>query len=153
TQNISKLYRRERQQYWANLRNLADHLALGAFRGCALYFAVVEEFLEEAERNLAALSQRLERVRLSAEKIFANPRAVWVNIDELTHPNPENPEFYRLLAERLLSVGQEAGLKEAKAQRLSAELKGQAERFAKSIKVGAVRDFVKSAASRIAMAL
>jgi hypothetical protein len=153
TQNISKLYRRERQQYWTNLRNLVDHLALGAFRGCALYFAVVDEFMGEAERNLAALSQRLERMRLPGERIFANPRAVWVNIDELTHPNPENPEFYRLLAERLLSVGREAGLREEKAQRLSAELKGQAERFARSIKVGAVRDFVKFAASRIAMAL
>jgi hypothetical protein len=152
TQNISRLYRRERQQYWANLRNLVDHLALGAFRGCALYFAVVGEFMEEAERNLAALSQRLERMRLSDEKIFANPRAVWVNIDELTHPNPENPEFYRQLAERLLSVGREAGLQEDRAQRLSMELKGQAERFAKSIRMGAVRDFVKLAASKIAVA-
>lgn len=155
TQNISRLYRRERQQYWANLRNLVDHLALGAFRGCALYFAVVDEFMEEAESNLAALSQRLERMRLakeSEERIFPNPRAVWVNIDELTHPNPETPEFYRLLAERLLSVGREAGLKEDRAQRLSMELKGQAERFAKSIRMGAVRDFVKLAASKIAVA-
>jgi len=146
----TKLPWRRRQQYWANLRNLVDHLALGSFRGCAFYFAVVDEFLIEAQRYLAALSQRLERLRLSSEQMFPNPRAVWVDIDELTHPTPEDPEFFRRLAERLIAVGREAGLKEDRARRLSRELASQAERFARSIRVGAVRDFVKEAASRIA---
>ncbi len=150
---LTKLYRRERQLYWANLRNLVDHLALGSIRGCALILAVVEEFLEEARRDLDALSQRLERPRLPGEQKLANPRALWVDIEELTRPGTENPEFYLLLAEKLLDLGQEAGLQPGQVSSLRSKLEPLARQTAASISSGAVRDFVKQAASQIVMAL
>jgi len=150
---LTKLNRRERQLYWANLRNLVDHLALGSVRGCALILAVVEEFLEEAKRDLDALSQRLERPRLPGEQRFANPRGLWVDIDELTRPGPEQLDFFLLLAEKLLALGQEVGLQTSQSSRLRGELESLARQAADSIRLGAVRDFVKEAASSIVMAL
>lgn len=150
---LTKLYRRDRQLYWANLRNLADHLALGSIQGCALIFAVVEEFLEEAKIDLDALSQRLERPRLPIEQRLPNPRALWVDIDELTYPGPDTSEFFQLLAERLLDLGREAGLAEAQIERLRDPLYTLAMQAANSIRTGAVRDFVKETASRIVTAL
>lgn len=150
---LTKLSRRDRQLYWANLRNLVDHLALGSIRGCALILAVVEEFLEEAKRDLLALSQRLERPRLPGEQRFANPRALWVNIDELTRPGPSHLEFFTQLAEKLLALGQEARVQTSQSSRLRGELETLARQATDSIRSGAVRDFVKEAACRIVMDL
>ena len=58
----SSLSRRQ-QAHLAHIRTFVDHMATGAFRGCAIYYAVTEEFIDIAGRNLGALSQRIERAR------------------------------------------------------------------------------------------
>jgi len=67
THSMKKLTFLARQEHLANLRNLVDHLATGAFRGCAIFYAVVEEFLDIARAQLEALSQRVERIRLGGD--------------------------------------------------------------------------------------
>ena len=69
---------RRQQAHLAHIRTFVDHMATGAFRGCAIYYAVTEEFIDIAGRNLGALSQRIERARPPGLDGFPNPRAIWV---------------------------------------------------------------------------
>ena len=55
---------RQRQQHLAHVRTFVDHLAVGSFCGCAVYYAVVDDFIEMADQDLGALGQRIERHRL-----------------------------------------------------------------------------------------
>ena len=106
--SIQRVNSQQRRLHLANLRNFVDHMALGNFRGCAIYYAVVEEFLETAKIELEALSQRIERVHLGNGSGVRNPRAVWVDLDELTDPSPKSDSFYDLLGQRIVSIGLEA---------------------------------------------
>ena len=141
---------RQRQTHLAHIRTFVDHMATGAFRGCAVYYAVAEEFIEIAEENLAALSQRIDRVPLSDLEKRRNPRAVWVELDELTVPGPESPSFYVELAESIVEIGQETGLDPSTVPRLMDSLTHLARRHAGSISEGSVREYVKEAASKVA---
>ncbi len=151
--SMKKLSIKARREHLVNLRNLIDHMATGAFRGCAIYYAVVEEFLEIAQNELEALSQRIERMWLGTDRPMPNPRAVWVSLDELTDPNPEEPAFFDRLAEHLMELGTEAGLNGNAADLLLQKLKAQSIQHSNSINVGVVREFVKMAAGNIAFEL
>ena len=83
---------RQRQQHLAHIRTFVDHLAVGSFRGCAVYYAVVEDFMEMADQGLGALGQRIQRYRFQETR---NQRAVSVSLDELTEPGPRNPRLLR----------------------------------------------------------
>jgi hypothetical protein len=144
---------KKRRMHLANLRNFVDHMALGGFRNCVIYYAVVEEFLEVAKRELEALSQRIERVRLGNSSECRNPRAVWVDLDELTSPGPGDIEFYYMLGKSILGLGREAGLPEGLAVEIENRLKKLGQSYCQSINVGVVREFVKTAASYVAMGI
>ena len=140
---------RQRQTHLAHIRNFVDHMATGAFSGCGIYYAVTEEFIEIAARHLRALSQRIERVRVSDLNGGHNPRAVWVNIDELTEPGSSDPQFFRDLGGQIVGLGLEAGLSEKHATAVLSELAPVAEEYAESISEGRVRDYVKAAATSV----
>ena len=142
--------RRRQQAHLAHIRTFVDHMATGAFRGCAIYYAVTEEFIEIAGRNLGALSQRIERVRLPETDGASNPRAVWVNIDELTDPGPQDPRFFADLSDRIINIGLEAGLCHSDTGHLANSLRRVGSRYAGYITEGRVREFVKEAAALVA---
>ena len=141
---------RRQQLHLAHIRTFVDHMATGAFRGCAIYYAVTEEFIEIAERNLGALSQRIERVRLPELDGTSNPRAVWVDIDELTSPSPQDPDFYADLSDRIIDIGLAAGLSSSDAAGVKHSLSDIGSQFAGYITEGRVREFVKQAAGLVA---
>lgn len=138
---------RKRKVYLANLRNLVDHIALGSFQGCIIYYAVVEELLEVAKRELDALRQRLERIRFNNEGSPSNPRAVWINLDEITDPKPDHPEFFEELGDKIIQIGEESGLSETQKKEIKPVLDRIGSQYSQTIKIGAVREFVKFAAS------
>lgn len=148
--SVQRFNSRQHRLHLANLRNFVDHMALGNFRGCAIYYAVVEEFLETAKSELEALSQRIERIDLGGGSGVRNPRAIWVDLDELTDPSPGSDTFYDLLGDRIISIGCEAGLSGRARGLLSGRLRERSAHFSNSINVGAVREFVKLAASVVA---
>ena len=141
---------RRQQAHLAHIRTFVDHMATGAYRGCAIYYAVTEEFIDIADRNLGALSQRIERARLPGVDGASNPRAVWVNIDELTDPGPQDPRFFADLSDRIIDIGLAAGLRSSDAGRIKHSLRGIGNRHANYITEGRVREFVKEAAELVA---
>ena len=145
----SSLSRRQ-QGHLAHIRTFVDHMATGAFRGCAIYYAVTEEFIDIAGRNLGALSQRIERTRPPELDENSNPRAVWVNIDELTDPGPQDPRFFVDLGDRIIKIGLKAGLRPSDAGLVAHSLKEVGDRYANYITEGRVREFVKEAAALVA---
>jgi hypothetical protein len=142
------------QVHLANLRNFVDHMALGAFRGVSIHYAVVEDFIELARERLEALSQRIERVRVnlgeSRLSALGNARAVWVSLDELTRPSPQEPNFFLELGSGIMQIGRRAGLSEERVPALEERLRAQAQSSAVSIFEGSVREFVKFAAASVA---
>lgn len=139
-----------RQTHLAHIRTFVDHMATGAFRGCAVYYAVAEEFIEIAQENLAALGQRMDRARTPELGRKRNPRAVWVDLDELTVPGPGDPSFFMELAESIVQVGRETGLDSTTVPQMMILLKDLARQHAGSINEGSVREYVKEAASMVA---
>ena len=143
---------RQRQRHLAHVRTFIDHMATGAFQGCGVYYAVAEEFIVDAKAHLQALSQRIERVQLPDAP--NNPRAVWVSLDEVTVPGPQEPAFFQELAGRIVEIGREAGLSAADADRILHQLESFASSYAlENINGGAVREYVKEAAARVAQGL
>ncbi len=140
---------RQRLRHLAHVRTFIDHMAIGAFRGCGVYYAVTEEFIVDAKAHLQALSQRIERTRRPER----NPRAVWVDLDELTVPGPQDPAFFKELAERIVGIGREAGLPAADADRIQRGLGSLAVSYVENINEGAVREYVKEAAASVAQEL
>lgn len=142
------------QAHLANLRNFVDHMALGAFRGVSIHYAVVEDFIELAREQLEALSQRIERVRVDlgelGESKLGNFRAVWVSLDELTRPSPQEPNFFLQIGSRIIEIGLRAGLPEERIAALQQKFHTQAQSSAESIFEGSVREFVKFAAASVA---
>lgn len=136
---------------FANLRNIVDHLAAGDFSGCAIFYAVVDNFLDVARTHLEALSQRIERVPIELNgRRCPNPRAVWCQIDEVTRPGPGDEEFYVMLLDRLLKLGAECGLPEGKLNQVRRErLLGVGDYADRRIDPSAVRDFVRETAECI----
>ena len=82
--------------------------------------------------------------------MLRNPRAVWVDLDELTDPGPGEVRFFAKLGYRILDIGLDAGLPERAKAKILVKLDGLSERYAESISIGAVREFVKEAANHIA---
>ena len=149
TRPRSSLSRRQ-QAHLAHIRTFVDHMATGAFRGCAIYYAVTEEFIDIAGRNLGALSQRIERVRPPGVDGVSNPRAVWVNIDEFTTPSTQDPRFFAELSDRITEIGLAAGMRPLDAARVRHSLNEIGNRHANYITEGRVREFVKEAAELVA---
>ncbi len=139
---------RQQQTHLAHIRTFIDHLATGAYEGCAVYYAVAEEFMDMAETNLNALAQRIERVRIGSYDLDppANPRAVWVDIDELTVPSTSDPRFFEELADRILVLGEDAGIAESNLAVVRTHASSLAYRYAESLNDGRVREFVKDMA-------
>ena len=137
----------QKQRYLAHIRTFVDHLAVGSFCGCAVYYAVVEDFIEKAGQHLGALAQRIERCPLQG---IPNPRAVSVNLDELTEPGPRDPRFFEQLAERIVYLGQAAGLPSDAGRQVLEQLTGDAAQFAEDLAEGKVREFIKKAAGTVA---
>ena len=147
TETVLRRSRGRRQQaHLAHIRTFVDHMATGAFRGCAIYYAVTEEFIDIAGRSLGALSQRIERVRVPDTR---NPRAIWVGIDELTRPGPQDPRFFEELAERIVRIGRKSGLDHSDATWITALQQRRAKKYAEDINEGRVRDFVKETATLV----
>ena len=128
----------------AHIRNFIDHMATGAFRGCAVYYAIAEEFNE-----LEALSQRIRR-ELPGRR---NPRAVWADLDELTSPRAHELAFFQELSGRIVDIGREGGLPESTCERLTPRLRELAETAVDNIADGAVREYAKGVAAMVANAL
>ena len=133
----------------AHIRNFIDHMATGAFRGCTVYYAVAEEFMELAGNELEALSQRIRR-ELPGQR---NPRAVWADLDELTCPRTHELAFFQELSGRIVDIGREGGLPESTCERLTPRLGELAEIAVRDIHEGAVRGYVKDVAAIVANAL
>ena len=133
----------------AHIRNFIDHMATGAFRGCAVYYAVAEEFMELAGNELEALSQRIRR-ELPGQR---NPRAVWADLEELTCPRTHELAFFQELSGRIVDIGREGGLPESTCERLTPRLRELAETAVRDIHEGAVRGYVKDVAAIVANAL
>jgi BREX system ATP-binding protein BrxC/D len=150
THSFHRLGSKKQQKHLANLRNFVDYMAVGAFNGCAIYYAVVEDFIVLAREQLEALSQRIERLRIP-DVDYRNPRAVWVSLDELTEPSTDSPAFYEKLAENIVSVGKKAGLTDQKASELIRSLKQSAQEYTDTLYEGAVREFVKKVAGTVVM--
>jgi len=151
---LNKASDRQRQKHLAHIRTFVDHMAVGAFQGCAVYYAVAEEFIDIVKRDLDALSQRIARVRLSQMANGRNPRAVWVDLDELTVPGPGDVRFYEELAEHIVNIGREAGLDADGTGAVMEPLRRRARAHAEeNISEGRVREYVKEAASSVAREL
>ena len=54
---------RQRLRHLAHIRTFVDHLATGSYRGCAVYYAVAEEFIDTARDDLDALAQGIDRAQ------------------------------------------------------------------------------------------
>ena len=134
---------RSRQMQLAHMRTFVDQLAVGSYSGCVVYYAVAGEMAGIA-MGLDALQQRLERVKPEPVADAVNPRAVTVDLDELTKPNPDDAEFFIELADRIVGMGVESGLSSAAAGMLKGSWGDIVQRHMDSISEGRVRKFVKS---------
>lgn len=128
-----------RHRHLAHIRTFIDHLAAGAFRGCAVYYAVSGD-IQYIARYLGALWQRIERVFPPPED---NPYAVSVNLGELVRPNPSDPAFFIALAKRIVGVGREAGLSREASTELMSGLTRVAPEYAETTNEGSVGRWVK----------
>ena len=145
------------QRRLAHMRTFVDHLAVGAVRGCAVWCAALDGFVDDAREHLEALSQRIERSRLPGQEGdedrvngARNPRAVWVALDELTEPDASDPQFYAEIAKRIADLGMEAGMSEQGRRRVLDRLERRAPDHVESIHEGRVREYVKIAAEHVA---
>jgi hypothetical protein len=142
---------RARQQHMANLRNLVDHLATGGIPGCSVVYATTNDFIHMAFEDYPAMWQRV--ARLEEASPFAesprNPRAVWCRLDELTDPSPAELKFFITLGEKLLALGDEAGVSESRLHAARQALTSLSEEMANNITQGAVRQFIKRLANEI----
>ena len=134
----------------SHLRTFIDYLAIGAVPGCAIYYATAEDFVETTGQYLGALAQRVERLRVVPPERAPNPRAVWVDLDELTDPGPRDVRFFRAIAERIGDVGREAGMSPDHVQKLIDWAELLAIEYAERIDEGNVREFVKRVAAQAA---
>ena len=134
---------RSRQLQLAHLRTFIDQLAVGAFSGCVVYYAVAGD-MASIGSDLDALRQRVERVRPNPVAVQPNPRAVTVDLDELTTPNPDQAEFFNELAERIIGMGVGSGLNGEGVRSVEMTLGEMVSKHMESINEGRVREFVKS---------
>lgn len=134
-----------RHRHLAHIRTFIDHLAAGAFRGCAVYYAVRGD-IQYIARRLGALWQRIERVFPPPED---NPYAVSVNLHELVTPNPSDPAFFIALAERIVDIGREAGLSRKASTDLISGLMRVAPEYARTTNEGSVGRWVKKVSGSV----
>ena len=149
TETALRSARRTRQLHLAHIRTFVDHMATGAFRGCAVYYAVAEEFMELASTELEALGQRIKRVEIDLPD-KRNPRAVWADLDELTEPGPQDVAFFEELVERIVALGRDANLSAQRADDITTSLRRLARSHVDRIDEGSVRKYVKEAATMVA---
>ena len=148
------------QQRLAHMRTFVDYMAIGGIRGCAVYCAALDGFVDDARSYLEALSQRIERLRLpeaAGDGRHANgtrnPLATWVDLDELTDPGPNDEEFFFGIADRIADLGTEAGMSEEGKARALERMKLQAPEYTANIQQGKTREYVKFAAACVAQEL
>ena len=141
---------RQRLRHLAHIRTFVDHLATGSYRGCAVYYAVAEEFIDTARDDLDALAQRIDRAQAPTGYDGRNPRAVWVDIDELTLPGVRDPRFFDELGDRILELGIEAGIDASTVPAIRDSIRRNASSYVHALNEGRVREFVKDAAGRVA---
>lgn len=134
-----------KRTHLAQLRNLVDHLGVGALPGVGIIYAAASDLVTTAREVLPPLAQRIERIDPSRK----NLRAVWCYLDEMTHPHPGHPEFYAELTERVIALGRDAGIEESVMVSARSRLKHEAQTSAKSLRDSSVRDFVKLAATAL----
>lgn len=135
------------QSHLAHIRTFVDHLAAGAFRGCAVYWAVASGFMTIAEENYPALSDRIQRPGGRAPR--RNSRAVSVVMDDLLWPNSTNPAFFVAVAERVVGIGVEAGLSAPTCEEMLRGFRDKAEDYAANINEGRVQEWVKRVAASV----
>ncbi len=139
---------RSRQMQLAHLRTFVDQLAIGSFSGCVVCYAVAGE-MAGITSGLDALQQRLERIKPEPVANIANPRAVTVDLDELTQPNPDKAEFFIELADRIIAMGVKSGLSVAAGRVLKESCDDIVQKHMESISEGRVREFVKSISTSV----
>lgn len=135
------------QQQLANLRNLVDYCALGTLSGSMIMYSASEDFLDFARVRLDALAQRIEPTLMQSGTLGRNPRSTWVDLDDLTNPATSDPEFFQLLAKKILTLGPELGITADRQRKVTERLLTLAEATGKSLAQGNVRKFVKAAAT------
>mgnify|MGYP002078439468 CR=1 FL=1 len=142
---------RARQQHMANLRNLVDHLATGGIPACSVVYATTNDFIQMAFEDYPAMWQRV--ARLEETSPFAeparNPRAIWCRLDELTEPSPAESAFFLQLGGKLLELGRESGVSEARLVSARKSLVGLSDEMGRNITQGAVRQFIMQMAVEI----
>ena len=139
------------QQQLANMRNLVDYCALGAFSGCLILYSAAEQFLDFTRRHLDALAQRIEPPSMLDSILMSNQRSIWTDLEDLTSPHTDDKAFFVALSEKIVQLGVEAGLTAARVEPLKRTLSSEAQSYARAPTSGVVRQFVKYAASKVAM--
>ncbi len=81
---------------------------------------------------------------------LGNPRAVWVSLDELTEPSPQETDFFLQLGSGIIEIGRQAGMPVERIPSLQEQFGREARTYAESIFEGSVREFVKFAAAAVA---
>ncbi len=142
---------RQKQARLAHIRTFVDHLATGAYEGCAVYYAAAEDLLDSARADLGALAQRIDRMRLPHTGRSRNPRAVWVDLDELTVPGPHDSRFFEELGQSIHRLGSDAGMDPSHAPEIRDLVRDRAWKYAEDIDEGQVRRFVKEIAANVAL--
>ncbi len=137
------------QTQLAHLRNIVDYCAMGAFGGCLILYAAAEDFVDLARKHLEALAQRIEPPTLLSGDFPSSIRSVWTDLDDITSPHTNEPDFFKALAEKILQLGAELGMTESVAGRLRPTLAADAARFASSPTSSIVREFVKKTATAV----
>ena len=134
-----------RRTHLAQLRNLVDHLGVGDLSGTGIVYAAAADLVAIANESLPPLAQRIERTN-AQEK---NPRAIWCYLDELTSPGPGHEDFFLNLGEKLMNFATAAGVENFQLERARPSIQSCARSAATSIRAGAVRDFMKQAATHL----
>lgn len=141
----------DHQRHLANLRNLVDQLATGGTPGCSVVYATTRDLVEIARQDYPALSQRVERrEELTAfGEAAANPRAIWVRLDELTDPGPDTEQFFIRLGEKVVGFARDAGVSEQRLAAVRSQLVALATTFSQNLTQAAVREFIKIVAASL----
>lgn len=149
--HLRKGSRQKRQSHMANLRNLIDHMAVGALPGCAIVYGVTHDLLELAAEDYPALSQRIERTDEPGlwQERAPNPRAIWTPLNELTHPSPPARAFFEELGGKLVALASSAGFNTMSQAEVTQIIRSAVDEAARSAQGDSIRSFVKALTSKL----
>lgn len=149
--HLKKSARSKRQSHMANLRNLIDHIAIGALPGCAIVYGVTHDLLELAALDYPALAQRIERTDEPGmwQERAPNPRAIWTPLDELTKPAPPEKAFFDELGRKLVALAASAGFNSRSKAEESRMVRAAVADAEKSAQGDSIRLFVKALSSKL----